>query len=67
MYIVVLLVNDEYCFTPFTSICLAINYAIEHYKVFRFLADEMFNTIYNRLDYDGIGGFDFCLEVERLG
>ena len=67
MYIVVLLVNGEYYYTPFTDICLAIDYAIAHYKVFNSIINEKLNIIYNRLDYDGIGGFNFRLEVERLG
>ena len=63
MYIVVLLVNDEYYFSQFENICLARDYAIEHYKVFKYLVDKNLYYIYNRLDYDGIGGFNFRLEV----
>lgn len=67
MYIVVLIINNEYFTYPFTDINLALDFSIEYYKNFVRLTDKNLHTIYNKLNANGVGGFDFKFSCERLG
>ena len=67
MYTVILLVNNEYISYKFSHFKQTLDFCIEHYKEFDVLYDENYCTIYNELDYDGLGGFYFKYYCERIG
>ncbi|MBO5131026.1 MAG: hypothetical protein J6B16_03445 [Clostridia bacterium] len=50
-----------------THIHDAIDFSIEHYKEFLSMSDGYLNTLYNRIDADGLGGYRLILDCERLG
>lgn len=50
-----------------TNINNAIDFSIDHYKEFLSMSDGYLNTIYNRIDADGLGGYRLILDCERLG
>lgn len=57
----------DYWYHTFNSFSLALNFAIEHYKEFVRLDDKDGHTIYNNVEYNGLGGFTFNYYCERIG
>lgn len=67
MFIITLKINADiktYCITDFNN---AIDFSIEHYKEFLSMRNKNLDTIYNKIDADGLGGYYLTLECERLG
>lgn len=67
MYIVKLNFAGDYKKFGFNRFNDAIDCAIKNHRQFSELTDSSGTLFYNRINADGIGGYDLMLECERLG
>ena len=57
----------NYKIHTFSTFSKALDFAIEHHKIFVRLYNYDGDTIYNQVNHNGVGGFTFSYYCERIG